>query len=87
LLAANGGEKRESGWLWRVVAAGMEGVAAADSPDAAERSADGTMLLDGQDKIRTAARFEAAALAEEGAEGPLIESNHGNQQAAGDVPD
>lgn len=76
-------ERAALGW---VVAAGMEGVTAADSPEAAEGAADRSVLLDGQDEIGTAARLEAATLPKDGAEGPLIEPDCGNQETAGDVP-
>jgi hypothetical protein len=69
----------------RIVAAGIPGVAAADSPDAPQGAADRPVLPHRADEILAATRLEAAAAAQQRANRPLVEPHQADQQQAGDA--
>ncbi len=58
--------------LRRVIAAGVPGVAAANSPNALACPANGPVFLHRLNKIRAATRMKATTLAEQWAQRPLI---------------
>jgi hypothetical protein len=63
----------------RVVAAGVEGVAFADTNDAAKPTSNRAVLFDAFDKISTARWSETASRPEQGADESLIASNQRDQ--------
>ena len=65
--------------LRRIVPAGVPGVAAADARDAAPASPHRAVLLHGLNEVVAARRAEAAAIAEEGPECPLIHAHQPDQ--------
>lgn len=67
------------------MAAGIEWVAAADSPDAFARSTDRSVLLHRLDEVAAAGRMEAALLPDNWTQKDLIQPDHADQNSAGQV--
>ena len=73
--------------LRRIVAAGMEGMAAANSPHALGGPADGAVLPHCQNEVVAARGSEAAVLAQERPNEELIEPHSGDQEPSGRLHD
>ena len=65
--------------------AGIERVAAADSPEAFARSTDCSVLLHCLNEIAAAGRMEAALLPDDRTQEDLIQPHHADQNSAGHV--
>lgn len=61
--------------LWWIVAAGIKRVTPADPPRPFQDTANGSVLLDGTDRVVAARRLEPALLSNEGTERPLVHAN------------
>lgn len=70
-----------------VVAAGIERVAAADSPGTFQRTFDGSVLLDCLDEVAAAGRVKAALLTDERTQEDLIEPYYADEDSARQVDD